>query len=1148
MKKNFLLTSLLPFSLAAVPPSSTWNNTTNTNDNWSVASNWSPQTVPNAQDQLIVIGTPPPTTASITITQDVSPTVVAGTITFINNTAGNNYGFTISGTNSLTMSASAAEGGTAFITTNASNTAAFAISAPIVLASNLGIMHLDTSHTLPLSGIISGSFSVTKDGGGTVILSGANTFSNGLIIEEGILQCGAPTTLPASSSITLTGGILDLNNNAQTIGGLSGTFPINLGSAILTVNTTAPNSYGGVISQSGGLSVGGTGSLTLTNSSTYLGETTVTGGTLQLGVSNALPVGGAVTITGGTLDLNNFNQSVGTLSGTGGSITLGSGQLSISLAKSQNFSSVISGSGSVDLNGNGFIWSLGAAQTYAGLTTINNGTVQLGIANGLPSGSPVTLLGGGILNLNSFSQNVGTFTSSVGTQVQLGSGSLRVTPTSSANFAGVISGTGSVTLQGTGSWTFQTAQTYTGGTFITSGTLQLATPNALASTGTVNLNNLGSLLLNNNPLAIGPLNGSGLVNLGSGTLTINTSNISTPASFSGGIVGTGGLVVQGNGTQILTGSNTYSGGTTISGSATLQGTTNSLQGTIFNNSTLFFNQSFKGTYGGPLSGTGLLQIGGQGIITLKGTPTQGSVALMSGGLDVGAGSTLTASSISVSNGAMLGGTGTYAANIFNSGTINPADTTTLGILTVNGNVTFEPGSSFIADLTSTASDQLQVKGLVTIQPNSEIIIDAERGEYEEETRYAIITSTQPVVGTFQSFKQTNPFLEVNLLYNQLLPGSVEVDLQIRNLSDVIQGGNAGAISKCITQTNMKSDHDLELLIADLIFLDIDQVRKALEEMQPSQLRTLTVAEQTSTLFAQEILNGRMAAFDRSICEKELTRCFSSNFWVSLAGNWTDQSSTAQTMGYKAPAVGLMAGFDGKISNNLFLGLAIEYGHVALDWKENRGSAKINRMSAGPYLSYVGQFGYLNASLLTSFATFDTKRNLPFFKRTAISSHRGENLLTHLEGGLVFHPASQVFLTPFVMLDLLYGWEDSFQEAGAKSLNFQVASAPSALFRSELGVKISKCAVRSHTKWVHDIKASWVREERYRGKQLTATFRQFPCSFIVQGFYPSRNFLDVGMGLTFIFKKDKLAASLRYEGQFGENVNIQSGIAQLLTRF
>jgi uncharacterized protein with beta-barrel porin domain len=200
------------------------------------------------------------------------------------------------------------------------------------------------------------------------------------------------------------------------------------------------------------------------------------------------------------------------------------------------------------------------------------------------------------------------------------------------------------------------------------------------------------------------------------------------------------------------------------------------------------------------------------------------------------------------------------------------------------------------------------------------------------------------------------------------------------------------------------------------------------------------------------------------------------------------------------------------------------------------------------LTFVGRFGYVNASILASVANFDTERNIPFFDRTASSSHNGETLLPHLDGGLVFHPAPNVLLTPFAMLDLLFGWEDSFEETGAESLNFKIASSTSRMLRSELGLKISKCAVRSHTKWVHDLKASWVREERFHGEDLTATFRQFPCTFEVEGLYPSRNFLDVGMGLTFLFKQDRFAATLRYEGQFGEGVSIQSGIAQLLTRF
>lgn len=1142
MKKAWLFTSLIPLSLCAAPPPNAWNITIS--GNWSVAGNWFTGSVPNAQDQVtaVVLG---PTVNPMTITQDVAPTVLLSELALINGFNANTV--IIAGTNSITMSTTTPP---AIINTTNSTTNANTVSTPIVLASNLQVEVGTAAFPLTLSGIISGAFSVTTVGPGTTILSGANTFSNGVIVQSGELQCGAATTLPAPGSITMTGGRLNLSGNAQTIGGLTGTAPILLGGATLTINTTAANSYGGVISGAGGLTVGGSGSLTLTAANAYTGltGTTVTGGTLQSGVNNALPVNGNVNITGGVLNLNNFNQSVGNLAGTaGGSVTLGTGQLSVNLSAGTNFSGIISGSGPVVFNGNGFIWTLGTAQTYTGLTTINNGTIQLGVANALPVNGPVSLAGTGILNLNNFSQTTGTLTSVVGTQVILGSGQLFVAPTASANFAGIISGTGSVTFQGPFPWTMQTAQTYTGGTTVNGGTLQMGIANGLAPTGTVTVNSPGILLLSNNPLAIASLAGSGSVDLGTGALTLDTT---TTTTFSGNIVGAGGsLVVQGTGTQILTGTNTYTGGTVVTGTATLQGTTSSLPGMIVNNSVLYYNQGFNGSIMGPLSGNGLLQVGGGGILTLANSASQGAVSILQGELDVASGATLTtATNLTVSSGATLGGTGTVAGTVLSEGIINPGHGLNIGILTVNGPVTLQAGSSFDANLTPTDSDRLVVNGQVTILPGSQIIVHAIRGEYAEETRYAVITSTFPVVGQFDGFQQMNPFLETEIIYNQVLPGSVEVDIQIKNIADVIKGGNAGAIAKCITQAHMRADHDLESIIADMIFGTEEQFRNQLEQMQPSSLRTLTVVEQENTLFAQQLLNWRMAEFERSTCEREIAKERAANFWVSLAGNWSDQREADHNVGYIAPAAGLIVGFDGKVADNLYLGVAVEYGHTFLHWKRNRGSSTINRVTGGPYMSYIGRFAYLNSSIIGSFANIDTERKIPFLDRTASNEHHGETLLPHLEAGLLFRPAPDVTLSPFGMVDYLFGWEEGYQETGAESLNFSIASSSSRMFRSELGLKISKCAKRSHTKWVHDLKASWVREERLHGEDLIATFRQFPCTFTVKGLFPSRNFVDAGMGLTFIFKQDRCSASLRYEGQFGEGATFQSIIGQLQTRF
>lgn len=1127
MRAAWILGSLLPFSLV-FGVTENWN--VDADGNWGTATNWLPVGIPNTQGQVVVLGNV--TSAPRTITLDISPTI--GMVTF-NET--NGYTISPSAANFLAFSVAS---GTANITvTNAANTTPHLIAAPLTLMSNL-VINQNCPNPFTISGIMSGGASVTSTGSGVLIFSGANTFSGGLVISAGTLECDSGTTLPAASTVNMNGGILDLNNNPQTIGGLTGSSNILTGGAALTVATTGATSYGGQISGTGSLVVSGTGTLTLTAGNSYNGGTTVNGRTLQLGVNNALNTAGSLAVNSpGVFDMNSFSQTVSSISGSG-SVTLGSGILTIQGVNPSPFSGIISGSGSVVQNGSGTA-TFSGANAYTGGTTINGGTLQLGASNALPQGGNVAMTGG-VFDLNNFSQTIGTL-SGTGS-VTLGSGQLTVAPLSSVSFSGVISGGGSVVFQGPATWTLLASQTYTGGTTITGGILRMGVANGLASTGVVVVNTPGVLDLNNNPLTIRSLAGSGGVTLGSGNLTLNTS---TTTTFSGGISGTGMLTVQGSGTQILTGTNSYSGGTIVGGTATLQGTTSSLQGAIVNNSTLAFVQSFSGQFAGPLSGGGTLQIGGGGgTVTLTGTPSQGAVNVNGAQLKIAAGANLTAPTVTIGAVGTLGGGGTITGSVFNGGTINPD-----GTLTVTGNVTFQPGSFFVADLTPTTSDLLTVNGNVTIQNNSKVIVDAIRGEYEAVTRYTIITSAaNPVAGQFQSFELTNPFLEVAFVYNQnpSFAGAVELDLSIKPFAEVIQGGNAGAIAKCVTLANLRRDHDFEQLIADIIFLTVDQVRSILEEMQPSQLRSLTLAEQNNALFAQQTISWRMAEFDRTECERQISSCSPWNFWISLAGDWTDQRPAEHNIGYHAPAVAFTTGFDGKVAENLYLGAAFEYGHTALSWESNRGSSVINRGSIGPYLSWIGRFGYINGTILGSYASFDTDREIPFFGREASSIHAGEGLLTHLDGGVVFRPAPGVSITPFASGDLLFGWENEFKETGAESLDFTIASSTSTLLRTELGLKVSKCAVHSHGKWIHDLKASWVREERFNGQDLHATFRQFPCGFTVQGLYPSRSLLDVGMGLTFLFKKDRFAVTLRYEGQFGEGVSLQSGITQLLTRF
>src|SRR5204862_483453 len=212
--------------------------------------------------------------------------------------------------------------------------------------------------------------------------------------------------------------------------------------------------------------------------------------------------------------------------------------------------------------------------------------------------------------------------------------------TANGSYAGVISGTGGLSTTGTGTVTLTGANTYAGGTTVSAGILSGTTTS------------LQGDIANNAAVVF---------------------NQTASGSYAGVMSGTGSLTTTGTGTVTLTGANTYSGGTTVS-AGTLSGTTPSLQGDIANNAAVVFNQTTSGSYAGVMSGTGRLTTDGTGTLTLTGANTY------SGGTTVSAGT------LSGTTPCRQGDIANNAAVVFNQ-TANGSYTGVIsgtGSLTTNG--------------------------------------------------------------------------------------------------------------------------------------------------------------------------------------------------------------------------------------------------------------------------------------------------------------------------------------------------------------------------------------------------------------------------------------------------------------------------------
>jgi len=396
--------------------------------------------------------------------------------------------------------------------------------------------------------LAAGQGTLVQAGSGTTILTGANTYTGTTTVSGGTLQVGNGGTSGTLGSGAITDNATLAFNRSDTV----------------TLNFAIAGS--GVVQQMG------SGLLSVTTAQAYTGGSTVSAGTFRLDAGGSLQSTAALTIDGGTFDLNGHSQTVNRLSGAGGVLSLGAGTLTIANTSGQSgtLASTITGTGGLFLSSGGL--TLTGNNTFSGGIQVAG---DLGLGSDTAAGTgPITTTGSVIDYANGFTIANAIIVNSNTTQLQVLSGS--------ATQAGVISQAGgSRPLEkiGGGTLTLSAANTYTGLTTVTAGTLNVtgsiasavtvASAGTIGGTGTVgNVTVNGSLSPGNG--GIGTLNVAGnLVVAGTGTYGAEISTSAADKVLVGGSAAIDGHLIA-----------NFAGGNYTTGQYTLLTSTGTLSGTF----------------------------------------------------------------------------------------------------------------------------------------------------------------------------------------------------------------------------------------------------------------------------------------------------------------------------------------------------------------------------------------------------------------------------------------------------------------------------------------------------------------------------------------------------------------------------------------
>lgn len=626
------------------------------------------------------------------------------------------------------------------------------------------------------------------------------------------------------------------------------------------------------------------------------------------------------------------------------------------------------------------------------------------------------------------------------------------------------------------------------------------------------------------------------------------------AVFEGNIYGRGTMEKSGSGTLTLAGRSDLDW---VVGAGRLVSRTDLFGGnvSIAGNGFMQFEQDGSGTYRGMISGSGSLQVtvGNGNLLRLTGDSSafEGDTAVFTGGLQVEG---KLGGHLALYDGTVLMGDGTVGTTAVNSGaTVAPGSS--LGTLSVDGNIHFFGGSTYLVDVNNQGqSDLIDVSGAAYLDGGAVRVI-AGTGNYAAATRYTILTADDGVSGTYTEGVTSNlAFLDPSLSYddNNVYLTMIRNGTTFENVgvtrNQIATGGGVESLSEGNAVYNA------------VLNLSAEQARNAFDQLSGEMHASTKSALIEDSRFLRNAVNDRLrAAFDgvgasgaAVTYENGVPKPVAANtdrfaVWGQGFGSWGHTEGDGNAARLNRKTGGFFFGADAPVFDTWRLGAVAGYSSTSFDAKDRQSSGSSDNYHVGLYGGTAwGDLAFRSGAAYT-WHDISTSRNVAFpgFTDSLKGDYNAGTAQVFGELAYGFSMGATRF-EPFVNLAYVNLHTDGFRETGSAAVLTSASVNTDTTFTT-LGLRASMTFDLNGASITAKGMVGW----RHAFDDVTPTstmrFVGGGNAFTVAGVPIARDAAVVEAGLDFALTPTAVLG-VSYGGQFGADAIDQSFKANLSAKF